>query len=79
MPELSVLSWVNERFEAERTSDDDQQQCYDEITASLTEEQKTVFLRECDIAEMLEREHGVLNVTPEMYEKAFAEAGIESE
>ena len=35
------------------------------------------FFRECDIAESLECEYGLFSVTPEMYERAFVEAGIE--
>ncbi len=77
MPTLSVLSLVNVRFEAEKTSSNDQQRCYDAIVDSLTHEQRDIFLRECDIAESLEREYGLFNVTPEMYERAFAEAKIE--
>ncbi len=68
---------VNVRFEAEKTSNDDQQHCYDVIVDSLTNEQRDIFLRECDIAESLECEYGLFNVTPEMYEMAFAEAKIE--
>ena len=34
---LSILSLVNKRYEAEKTSDDDQQQCYDAIVDSLTQ------------------------------------------
>ena len=74
---MSVLSSVNARFEEERTGNDDQQQCYDAIVDSLTDEQKDIFLKECDIAESLEKEHGLFNVTPDMYEKAFADAGLE--
>lgn len=74
---MSVLSLVNVRFEAETTSNDDQQHCSDAIVDSLTQEQRDIFLRECDIAESLEREYGLFNVTPEMYEMAFAEARIE--
>lgn len=74
---MSVLSLVNVRFEAEKTSSNDQQRCYDAIVDSLTHEQRDIFLRECDIAESLEREYGLFNVTPEMYERAFAEAKIE--
>ena len=74
---MSVLSLVNARFEEERTGNDDQQHCYDAIVDSLTDEQKDIFLKECDIAESLEKEHGLFNVTPEMYEKAFADAGLE--
>lgn len=74
---MSVLSLVNARFEEEKTSNDDQQHCYDAIVDSLTDEQKDIFLKECDIAESLEKEHGLFNVTPEMYEKAFADAGLE--
>lgn len=77
MSTLSVLSLVNVRFEAEKTSNDDQQHCYDAIVDSLTNEQRDIFLRECDIAESLERDYGLFNVTPEMYEMAFAEARIE--
>nr|DAI93297.1 MAG TPA: factor VII active site mutant fc, protein A, fc [Caudoviricetes sp.] len=77
MSTLSVLSLVNARFEEEKTSNDDQQHCYDAIVDSLTDEQKDIFLKECDIAESLEKEHGLFNVTPEMYEKAFADAGLE--
>lgn len=36
---MSVLSLVNVRFEAEKTSNDDQQHCYDAIVDSLTHEQ----------------------------------------
>ena len=68
---------VNARFEEEKTSNDDQQHCYDAIVDSLTDEQKDIFLKECEIAESLEKEHGLFNVTPEMYEKAFADAGLE--
>ena len=74
---IGVLSLVNARFEAEKSSNDDQQHCYDAIVDSLTHEQRDIFLRECDIAESLERERGLFNVTPEMYERAFAEARIE--
>ncbi len=74
---MSVLSLVNVRFEAEKTSNDDRQHCYDAIVDSLTNEQRDIFLRECDIAESLECEYGLFNVTPEMYEMAFAEARIE--
>lgn len=74
---MSVLSLVNVRFEAEKTSNDDQQHCYDAIVDSLTDERRDIFLGECDIAESLEHEYGLFNVTPEMYERAFAEAGIE--
>lgn len=74
---IGVLPLVNVRFEAEKTSNDDQQYCYDAIVDSLTYEQRDIFLRECDIAESLEREYGLFNVTPEMYERAFAEARIE--
>ena len=74
---MSVLSLVNARFEVEKTSNDDQQHCYDALVDSLTDKQRDIFLRECDIAESLERERGLFNVTPEMYERAFAEAGIE--
>ena len=77
MSTLSVLSLVNARFEVEKTSNDDQQHCCDAIVDSLTDEQRDIFLREYDIAESLERECGLFNVTPEMYERAFAEAGIE--
>lgn len=77
MSTLSFLSLVNARFEEEKTSNDDQQHCYDAIVDSLTDEQKDIFLKECDIAESLEKEHGLFNVTPEMYEKAFADAGLE--
>ena len=77
MSTLSVLSLVNARFEEEKTSNDDQQHCYDAIVDSLTDEQKDIFLKDCDIAESLEKEHGLFNVTPEMYEKAFADAGLE--
>ena len=77
MSTLSVLSLVNARFEEEKTSNDDQQHCYDAIVDSLTDEQKDIFLKECDIAESLEKEHGLYNVTPEMNEKAFADAGLE--
>ena len=77
MSTLSVLSLVNARFEEEKTSNEDQQHCYDAIVDSLTDEQKDIFLKECDIAESLEKEHGLFNVTPEMYEKAFADAGLE--
>ena len=68
---------VNVRFEAEKTSNDGRQHCYDAIVDSLAHEQRDIFLRECDIAESLEREYGLFNVTPEMYERAFAEARIE--
>lgn len=68
---------VNAKFEAEKTSNDDQQHCYDAVVDSLTEEQRDIFLRECDIAESLERESELFNVTPEMYERAFVEADIE--
>ena len=74
---IGVLPLVNVRFEAEKTSNDDQQHCCDAIVDSLTHEQRDIFLRECDIAESLEREYGLFNVTPEMYERAFAEARIE--
>ncbi len=74
---IGVLPLVNVRFEAEKTSNDDQQHCYDAIVDSLTNEQRDIFLRECDIAESLERDYGLFNVTPEMYEMAFAEARIE--
>lgn len=74
---LRVLSSVNVRFEAEKTSNDDQQHCYDAIVDSLTDERRDIFLRECDIADSLEREYGLFNVAPEMYERDFAEAGIE--
>ena len=77
MSTLSVLSLVNVKSEAEKTSNDDQQHCYDAIVDSLTNEQRDIFLRECDIAESLERDYGLFNVTPEMYEMAFAEARIE--
>ena len=49
----------------------------DAIVDSLTHEQRDIFLRECDIAESLEREYRFFNVTPEMYERAFAEAKTE--
>lgn len=68
---------VNVGFEAEKTSNNDQQHCCDAIIDSLTHEQRDIFLRECDIAESLEREYGLFNVTSEMYERAFAEARIE--
>lgn len=68
---------VNAKFEAEKTSNDDQQHCYDAVVDSLTEEQRDIFLRECDIAESLERASELFNVTPEMYERAFVEADIE--
>lgn len=68
---------VNARFEAEKTSNDDQQHCYDAVVDLLIDEQRGIFFRECDIAESLERECGLFNVTTEMYERAFAEAGIE--
>lgn len=71
---MSVLSLVNARFEAEKTSNDDQWHCYDAIVDSLTDEQRDIFLRECDIAESLEQEYGLFNVSPGMYERAFAEA-----
>lgn len=74
---MSVLSLVNVKSEAEKTSNDDRQHCCDAIVDSLTQEQRDIFLRECDIAESLEREYGLFNVTPEMYERAFAEARIE--
>lgn len=74
---IGVLPLVNVRFEAEKTSNDDQQYCYGAIVDLLTYEQRDIFLRECDIAESLEREYGLFNVTPEMYERAFAEARIE--
>lgn len=74
---MSVLSLVNARFGVEKTSNDDRQHCYDAIVDSLTHEQRDFFLRECDIAESLERDYGLFNVTPEMYEMAFAEAKIE--
>lgn len=77
MSTLSVLSLVNAKFKEEKTSNDDQQHCYDAIVDSLTDEQKDIFLKECDIAESLEKEHGLFNVTPDMYEKAFADAGLE--
>ena len=77
MSTSSVLSLVNAKFEAEKTSNDDQQHCYDAVVDSLTEEQRDIFLRECDIAESLERESELFNVTPEMYERAFVEADIE--
>lgn len=77
MSTLSVLSLVNARFEKEKTSNDDQQHCYDAIVDSLSGEQQDIFLRECDIAESLEKEHGLFNVTPDMYEEAFREAGLE--
>ena len=68
---------VNARFETEKTSNDDRQHRYDAIVDSLTDEQRDLFLRECGIAESLECECGLFNVTPEMYERAFAEAVIE--
>ena len=74
---MRVLSSVNVRFEAEKTSNDDQRHCYDAIVDSRTDEQRDIFLRKCDIAESLERECGLFNVTSEMYERAFAEASIE--
>ena len=75
---MSVLSSVNERYAAEKTSNDDQQQCYAAIVDSLTQEERDTFLAECDIAEALELEHGIANVTQEMYESAFVAAGLES-
>lgn len=74
---LSILSLVNKRYEAEKTSDDDQQQCYDAIVDSLAQEERDRYLAERGIALELELEHGVTNVTPEMYEAAFAAAGLE--
>ena len=79
MLKLNVYDLVYDRYEKIRIGNDDGWQYFmSQVIESLTPTQKEIFYKECDIIDELEKEHGFENVTAEMYEQAFIDAGLES-
>lgn len=72
------MNLVENRFDKIRIGNDDQLAFYIDAVNTLTKDQKEIFYKECDIVDELEKKHGVCNVTEEMKEQAFINAGLES-
>ena len=75
---MSVFRLVKNRFESCRVDNDDgHEYYYAQAVDTLTPAQKETYYKECEIADKLDHEHGFFNVTEEMYEQAFIDAGLE--
>ena len=72
----NIFSNVAEKQRSSKIYEDDQDTLMP-ILDSLSPEELDIWIKEVEVSESLYKEHGFLNVTADMLERAFINAGLE--